>query len=302
MEADGAHRPVLLREVLDLLAPRPRQVLVDATLGLGGHAEAWLRAAGEGARLIGIDLDEQNLRLARSRLEAAAPGRVRLFQAEHGQIREVLDEAGIDRVDAVLADLGISSNQLDEAGRGLSFQQDGPLDMRLDARIERTAADVVNTFDERELADLIYQLGEERYSRRIAGAIIRSRQVRKIQRTSELAEIVYMAYPAPARRGRRGVHPATRTFQALRLFVNDQLGSLERLLEALPDCLAPAGRCAVISFHSLEDRRVKRAFADWKQAGTAELLTAKPLTPGEEEIRENPRSRSAKLRAIQRIG
>jgi len=189
---------------------------------------------------------------------------------------------------------------MDDPARGMSFSADGPLDMRLDRRTARTAADLVNKLGEKELADLIYANGEERYSRRIAKAIVLARKAGRIERTGELARIVSGAYPAAARRSRRGVHPATRTFQALRIAVNDELGSLDRLLSLLPDVLAPLGRAGIISFHSLEDRRVKQAFAAWAAGGQAAILTRKPVTATDEEIQRNPRSRSAKLRVIER--
>ncbi len=294
------HVPVLVEEVVALLDPPGRRVLVDCTVGLGGHAEALLDAAGERAVLLGIDLDAENLRRARRRLERFGR-RVRLFEANFADVREVLAEAGEPAADLLLADLGVASSQLDDAARGLSFQADGPLDMRLGGPGGEgpTAAELVNRLDEAELAEMIYRFGEERYSRRIARAIAEARRDNRIERTRQLAEIVARALPPQARKARRGVHPATRTFQALRLAVNDELGSLARLLEALPDCLADGGRAGVISFHSLEDRPVKRRFAELAEAGRATSLTRKPVTPGRAEQAANPRSRSAKLRAIE---
>ena len=300
MDAGAAHRAVLLAEVVDLLRPAGRKVLVDCTVGLGGHAEALLDAAGDQATLIGIDLDEENLRLARGRLERFAR-RARLFRADHRDLSAVLDEAGIDAADVILADLGVSSNQLEDPSRGLGFQVDGPIDMRLDRRTGQTAADVVNTTPEAELADLIYNYGEERFSRRIARAIVAARKQEPIATTGQLARIVSGSFPAAARRNRRGVHPATRTFQALRIHVNDLLGSLDGLLGQMPRRLAVGGRAAVISFHSLEDRRVKRAFAEWAETGSARALTRKVITATQPEIAENPRARSAKLRGIERV-
>jgi 16S rRNA (cytosine1402-N4)-methyltransferase len=301
MERRAAHRPVLREQVLRLLAPDRGRVLLDCTIGTGGHAQAMLAAAGTDARLIGIDLDRELLAAARERLAAFA-GRVRLFQANFRDVREVLDEAGIDAADVVLADLGVSSSQLDDAQRGLSFSSDGPLDMRLDRGSGRTAAELVARLGEKRLADLIYAYGQERYSRRIARAIVDARKTERIERTSALARIVAGAVPAAARRSRRGVHPATRTFQALRIAVNDELSSLEGLLSALPGVLAAGGRAAVISFHSLEDARVKSAFAQLAREGRAELLTRKPIRPTAAEVSENPRSRSAKLRGIRWTG
>ena len=250
--------------------------------------------------LIGVDLDEGNLRRVRERLAPLGP-RVRLFQGNFGDLAEVLDEAGESAVDALVADLGVASSQLDDPVRGFSFQVDGPLDMKLDPHAERTAADVVNDLDEKQLADLIYEYGQERYSRRIARAIVAGRKRERIERTDGLAGLIVGAMPAAVRRTRRGVHPATRTFLALRIAVNDELGSLERLLAVLPESLSPGGRAGIISFHSLEDRRVKQSFAALAKAGRAELLVKKPVAPGPEEQAENPRSRSAKLRGIRRI-
>jgi 16S rRNA (cytosine1402-N4)-methyltransferase len=300
MDDASGHIPVLSREVVATLAAAGREVLVDCTVGLGGHAEALLEAAGPQGRLIGIDLDPGNLRRAKERLGRFGD-RVRLFQANFSQLEDVLCQAGYSAAEVVLADLGVSSSQLDDPARGLSFSQDGPLDMRMDPQGARTAAEVVNSSSERELADLIYICGEERYSRRIARAIVQARRHGRIERTAQLARIVASAMPAPARRARRGVHPATRTFQALRIAVNDELTSLETLLELLPGLLTPQGRVGIISFHSLEDRRVKQAFAGWARLGVARLLTEKPITPSAQEVAENPRSRSAKFRAAERM-
>jgi 16S rRNA (cytosine1402-N4)-methyltransferase len=300
MEGFSDHRPVLVHKVVNLLEPRRRKVLVDCTIGLGGHAEAMLAAASATTQLIGIDVDEGNLRTAKERLERFAP-RFRLFCANFADLKEVLAQAGVPSADAVLADLGVASSQLDDPARGFSFTFDGPLDMRLDRNLPRTAADLVNGLDETELADVIYRCGQERYSRRIARAIVAQRRTGRIDRTVALADLVASAYPAPARRSRRGVHPATRTFLALRIAVNDELSKLESLLAALPGVLSGRGRAAIISFHSLEDRRVKQAFAALAKAGRAGLLTKKPITPSKEEIADNPRSRSAKLRGIEMV-
>lgn len=300
MEHNTGHVPVLLDEVLALLAPCKRGVLVDCTLGLGGHASAILRAwEGEGC-LIGMDVDEDNLRLAKQNLSEFGD-RVRLFHANFGELPAVLAEVGATGVDAILADLGVASTHLDQAQRGFSFQADGPLDMRMDNRLGRTAADLVNTMDETSLADLIYEYGQERYSRRVARAIVQARMQRHISRTRELADIVMKAMPPAVRRSRTGVHPATRTFQALRIAVNDELGVLDRLLANLPAVLNPGGRAAIISFHSLEDKRVKLSFNAWAETGTARRLTKKPIVATDDEVARNPRSRSAKLRGIERI-
>jgi 16S rRNA (cytosine1402-N4)-methyltransferase len=301
MHAGAGHLPVLREAVLRLLAPAGRRLLVDCTIGAGGHARDLLAAAGDEARLIGIDLDEAALVRARRTLREFGR-RVRLFRASFADVGDVLAEAGESRADLLVADLGVASFQLDDAARGLSFAADGPLDMRLNGQARRTAADLIHELSETELADLIFRYGEERYSRRIARAIVSARRRGRIERTSELARIVAGAYPPATRRTRRGVHPATRTFQALRIAVNDELASLERLLDRLPDALAPSARAGVISFHSLEDRRVKRAFAALAARGDAALVTPKPVSAGADEIAANPRSRSAKLRVIERIG
>ena len=295
-----AHQAVLRDEVVRMLSPAGRGVLVDCTVGAGGHAEALLAAAGPDACLVAVDVDEANLKLAKRRLKRFMP-RCRLFHANFSELPTVLAAADVSRADAVLADLGVSSDQLDDPMRGLSFSVDGPLDMRLDARLKQTAADLVNSLAENKLADLIYTYGEERYSRRIAKSIVAARKQRRIERTGRLSELVRSAMPAAVRRTRRGVHPATRTFQALRIAVNDELGSLRRLLKAMPNVLAAAGRAAIISFHSLEDRCVKQTFADWAASGRARLLVKKPVTASPHEIKVNPRSRSAKLRGVEWI-
>jgi 16S rRNA (cytosine1402-N4)-methyltransferase len=300
MDGGAAHEPVLREAVLELLRPAACRCMLDCTVGFGGHAEALLSVAPEDACLVGIDLDEGNLRRARDRLSRFS-SRVRLFQASFDQAAEVLAEAEQGPVDALLADLGVCSGQLDAADRGFSYTADGPLDMRMDPSGDRTAADLVNELDERSLADLIYAYGEERYSRRIARAIVAARKHERIERTLQLAGIIAGALPRAVATSRRGIHPAARTFQALRIAVNDELGSLERLLAALPELLAVGGRAAVISFHSLEDRRVKRAFAEMERSGIARRLSKKPLSPNAEEVEKNPRSRSAKLRGIERI-
>ena len=294
---DAGHFPVLVDEVLELLAPAARRTFVDCTVGLGGHAEAFLAAAGEETVLVGIDLDESNLLKTKKRLVRFG-ARVRLFEANFADLAEVLSAAQLASADAILADLGMASSQLDDPSRGFSFQLSGPLDMRM-RREGPTAADLVNTLPAAELADLIWRYGEDRHSRRIARAVVWARRRGRIDRTDQLAGIVAGAYPPT--RGRRRIHPATRTFLALRIAVNHELENLQRLLEQLPALLGAGGRAAVISFHSLEDRLVKRAFRQAGRDGTHRDLTPKPRTPGPEEIARNPRSRSAKLRAIERM-
>jgi 16S rRNA (cytosine1402-N4)-methyltransferase len=287
--------PVLPAEVVAWLAPAPGQVLVDATVGAGGHARLLAERVAPTGRLIGLDQDEEMLALARPRL-AGLP--VTLLHANFDQLRRVLNELGVEAVDGVLADLGVCSDQLDAAERGFSFQQPGPLDMRLDPSRGEPAAALLQRLSERDLADLFWQFGEERYSRRIARRIVETRQREPLATTEQLAELVRRCVPRP--KGRRpAIDPATRVFQALRIAVNDELGALDRFLAALPRCVRPGGRAVIISFHSLEDRRVKQAFRD---AANWQVLTKKPVVASAEEERNNPRARSAKLRAAQRKG
>jgi 16S rRNA (cytosine1402-N4)-methyltransferase len=284
---------VLPAEVLHFLAPAPGETIVDATAGAGGHARLIAERLGPAGRLIGLDRDAAMLDLARPRL-AGLPAE--LVQSNFDRLRDVLDERGIAAVDGVLADLGFCSDQMDAAERGLSFSQPGPLDMRLDPTQGEPASALLRRLSERDLADLIYEYGEERFSRRIARRIVEARRTRPVQTTEELAELVRRCVPRP--RGKRhAIDPATRTFQALRIAVNDELGALDRLLEQLPRCLKPGGRAVVISFHSLEDRRVKTAFRD---RSLWEVLTKKPVQASEDEVLANPRGRSAKLRAARR--
>jgi 16S rRNA (cytosine1402-N4)-methyltransferase len=287
-----AHVPVLLAECLELLAVKPGGLYVDGTLGLGGHAAEVLRRSAPGGRFLGVDRDGETLARAAAALAGFGP-RARLVQADFREVPALL--AG-ERADGILLDLGVSSLQLDTAERGFSFQADGPLDMRMDRSGGQTAAEVVNRTREADLADLIYKFGEERASRRIARAIARARDRAPIRTTLELAEIVRGAAP---RSRRPGLHPATRTFQAVRIHVNRELEGLGPALESLAACLAPGGRLVVIAFHSLEDREVKQTFRSLASRGYR-LLTRKPMRPGEEETRGNPRARSARLRGIAR--
>jgi 16S rRNA (cytosine1402-N4)-methyltransferase len=298
-----SHVPVLLQEAIEFLNVRRGGTYIDATVGLGGHSYEIAKRLGEPGHLIGLDKDPAALEMAGVRLRAAGFGessaeqtdwpKVELRQASFASLAEVRSL----RADGILADIGVSSLQLDDAARGFSFQADGPLDMRMDPQSERTAEQVVNHIDERELADVIYEFGEERRSRRIARAIVRSRPVRT---TAQLAEIVSAA-ARPMNSEQRRIHPATRTFQALRIFVNRELDDLRALLEVAPRILKPGGRVVIISFHSLEDRIVKDAFREGAKQGYYSLLTKKPVTATEEESDRNSRSRSAKLRAAEKI-
>ncbi|HTU91910.1 MAG TPA: 16S rRNA (cytosine(1402)-N(4))-methyltransferase RsmH [Gemmataceae bacterium] len=296
--ASPRHVSVLTVEVLAFLAPAPGQVFVDATVGAGGHARLLAERLLPGGRLIGLDRDAAMLELARPRL-ADLP--VTLVQAPFSRLRPVLDEQGIAAVDGVLADVGVCSDQLDNPQRGLSFAQPGPLDMRLDPETGAPASALLRRLSERELADLIWRYGEERFSRRIARRIVEVRRHAPLETTEELAELVRRCVPHPLRsvkRRRPPIDPATRVFQALRITVNNELGELKSLLNILPSCVRPGGRVAVISFHSLEDRLVKTAFRD---RSLWEALTRKPVQAGEEEVQNNPRARSAKLRAAFRL-
>jgi 16S rRNA (cytosine1402-N4)-methyltransferase len=286
------HDPVLLEEALLFLRPERGGTYVDCTLGLGGHTGA-LVARGA-TRVIGIDRDAEALAGAKERLAPVA-GRVELVHADYRALPAVLSERGITAVDGILADLGVSSLQFDSEGRGFSFRRDEPLDMRMDRSHGPTAADLVNAARETELADVIFRYGEDRQSRRIARAIVASRPV---MTTGELAAIVRRAIPG---RGWQRIDPATRTFQAIRIWVNGELEDLDRFVRTAAAHLAPAARLCVISFHSLEDRIVKHTMRSLSaEDRELRILTKKPMVPDEAEIRRNPRSRSAKLRAIER--
>ncbi|MFQ5491194.1 MAG: 16S rRNA (cytosine(1402)-N(4))-methyltransferase RsmH [Phycisphaerae bacterium] len=299
MSQAGTHTPVLTRAVVDLLGVEPGDVVVDATVGLGGHARLLATAAGPDGVLLGLDVDADNLAQAAAHL-TDAPGSVVLRRYNFAKLPEAVEEAGLGTVDVILADLGVSSSQLGRADRGFSFSVDGPLDMRMDDRLAASAADLVNRLSESDLADLIYQYGQERHSRRIARRICAVRREGRITRTARLSEAVCSALRVnPASRASR-IHPATRTFQALRIAVNGELDALDGLLACAPSCLGTGGRIGVISFHSLEDGRVKRAFREGKRAGVYEILTKKPVVADLEERHANPRSRSAKLRVARR--
>jgi 16S rRNA (cytosine1402-N4)-methyltransferase len=308
------HESVLVEETLAWLAPRPGGIYVDGTLGGGGHAERLLEASAPDGRLIGFDQDPAALAAAQERLKRFG-NRVTFVHANFSKMAQELTTLGISQVHGILLDLGVSSHQLDMAERGFSFQQDGPLDMRMDPTLPDTAADLVNTLHREELEEIIRDYGEERFARRIAGAIVEQRQQGDIQRTAELAQIIRRAIPRATWEER--LDPATRTFQALRIAVNQELSSLEQFLGFFPTILAPNGRVAIISFHSLEDRLVKGAFRDLARSCTCprslprcgcngkslvKVLTSRVVTAGEDELAKNPRSRSARLRAAERLG
>lgn len=294
------HIPVLTDSLLEAIRPAPHEVGVDCTLGLGGHARAFLERE-PSLRLIGLDVDPAAMDQAQENLAPVAD-RITLVRANFADVARVLGEHGVSGVDFVYADLGVSSMQLDEGERGFSFQQDAPLDMRMDPNLPRRAADLVNGLKEQELADLIFNYGEEGRSRKIAHLIIQARRSHRIDSTAELASIVCHALGIdPAHLGRQRLHPATRTFQALRIAVNNELTNLDQLLQVVPGLLKPGGRFGVISFHSLEDRRVKDDFRTRARAGVYEVLTDRPIEADPSEILRNPRSRSAKLRVARKI-
>lgn len=292
------HEAVLMRETLDLLGPRSGSVIVDCTVGRGGHSLEILKRVGPTGLLIGVDVDERNLAFAQSRL-AGVEGTARLFHANFSELAKVLDAAGVKAVDGILADLGVSTNQLFDERYGLSFVRPGPLDMRLDSRGGPTAADLVNSMGENALADVLYQLAQERYSRKIARKICEARRISPITTTDRLAELVRSAIPTRGGAPEK-IDPATRTFLALRMQVNQEPQNLLSLLREAPRWLKSGGRLAIISFQSSEDREVKQAFRSAEQTGLVRVVTKKPLSPAESELAANPRSRSAKLRVVER--
>jgi len=309
---DDEHIPVMAKEALDLLQCKPGGIYVDATVGLGGHSLAILERIQPGGQLIGIDRDKESLEKAQSRLKPYA-GSLRLLHDNYKNLPLILNNLASRPVDGILIDLGVSSYQLLSPERGFSFQSDVLLDMRMDRTQQWTAADLINNMPESELADIIYRYGEERLSRRIAAAIVQERSKAPVTRCRQLAEIISRTIKG---RSNQGIHPATRTFQALRIAVNEELQGLEEFLSEAFSFLKPGGRIVVIAFHSLEDRIVKRAFR--RLAGQcvcdappelclcprqtlASLLTPRPMTPGPEELAANPRARSARLRALERI-
>jgi len=298
---DTGHAPVLLDEAMGFLAPVAQGTYCDATVGLGGHAEAILQHSSPNGRLIGIDRDPAALDLAGARL-AAFGDRVTLVHERFGSLRSILEGAGVLPIDGCLVDLGVSSMHLDRPERGFSFRHPGPLDMRMDQTQGEPAADLLRRLDATELEAILRDLGEERFARKIAATIVAARDSEDLSTTSALAALVARVVP----NRERGKDPATRTFQALRIALNDELGEIERFLAEVPACLRPGGRLVVISFHSLEDRIVKRRF---RALGSREapggpvmrILTKHVVVASEEERRRNPRSRSAKLRAVERL-
>ncbi|MGE5586834.1 MAG: 16S rRNA (cytosine(1402)-N(4))-methyltransferase RsmH [Clostridia bacterium] len=290
------HVPVMRDEVLWMLRPRPGGTYLDCTVGGGGHAAAVLEHAGRGAFLVGIDRDPQAIESAGRRLDPFS-GAFRLVQGSFADLAGILAGLGIRQVDGVLFDLGVSGHQFDDATRGFSYMSDGPLDMRMDPGVGPSARDLVNTLPAEELARILREYGEERWASRIARFIVDRRTRGPITTTADLVDVIKQAIPAAARRS--GPHPARRTFQALRIAVNDELGSLARGLDQAVKAVGPGGRVVVIAFHSLEDRMVKRKFSESREH--LRTITVRPLTPCDEELRANPRSRSARLRAAERF-
>lgn len=312
MSNEPKHISVLLEECIENLNIKPDGIYVDGTLGLGGHSEQILKRLTTG-RLIGIDRDESAIRRTGERLKAYSD-KMTLVHGNFCDVAQILDELGIDAVDGMLFDLGVSSPQLDEAERGFSYMNDAPLDMRMDNTSSLTAWNVVNDWDEAELVRILRDFGEERYARRIASRIAERRAEKPIETTLELVDIIRSAMPAAALREKQ--HPAKRSFQAIRIAVNDELGAVDQMMKTAPDKLKPHGRLCVISFHSLEDRIVKTGIAarengctcpreapicvcGFKQ--TLKSVQRKPIVPGEDELNENPRARSAKLRVAEKV-
>lgn len=307
------HTPVLLQETLEYLLPLPGHIIVDCTAGGGGHSKALLSKILPGGKLIALDQDAASVETVRKVLEPLGTGNFFVFRTNFRNLKQVLESAAIKQVDGILFDLGVSSHQLDEAERGFSYQHDALLDMRMDQTAKITAADLVNKESREKLNRIIWEYGEERWAKRIAEFIVKEREVKPIETTGQLVEIIKKAIPKGARR--EGPHPAKRTFQALRIAVNQELEILEETLAQGVDLLKPEGRLAVITFHSLEDRIVKQLFKKLAQGCTCppefpvcvcqkkplvKILTPKPVLPSKEEVNSNPRSRSAKLRVVQK--
>ena len=308
MSIECAHKPVLLDECIEALSIRPDGVYVDGTLGRAGHSYEIAKRLGAGGCLVGIDRDSDAIEAGNKRL-GEYKDKVKLYHGNFRDMAYILDELGISGADGILLDLGVSSPQLDEAERGFSYMEDAPLDMRMDRSCGMTAAELVNTAAEEELSRILFEYGEERYSRRIAGNIVRYREKKRIETTLELVGIIKSAMPSSALREKQ--HPAKRSFQALRIAVNDELGALTQVIGNAVGCLNAGGRLAIITFHSLEDRLVKKSFKQMANPCTCppelpmcvcgkkpmiDIVTGKPIVPTPEEIERNPRARSAKLR------
>jgi 16S rRNA (cytosine1402-N4)-methyltransferase len=295
------HKPVMLMEVLEYLNPKPGQTIVDATLGMGGHSTQILQGISPEGRLIGIDRDQESIRLAQERITGSGQSNAQFVYGNFSDIDTLLKDLNVDSVDGILFDLGVSSFQLQNAERGFSFQSEGPLDMRLDRNSYICAYDLINNLNEEEISSLLWSFGEERWHNRIAHHLVMERQRHPISSTLELSKIVVNAIPPRYRRYHYRIHPATRTFQAVRIAVNRELEALENAITKSIGLLKKGGRICIISFHSLEDRVVKHTFRKYQADGTIKIITAKPLTPGSAEIQDNPRSRSAKFRVAEKV-
>jgi 16S rRNA (cytosine1402-N4)-methyltransferase len=298
--ADLQHIPVLINEAVQDLAIHENGIYVDATLGFGGYTELIAGQLGSG-KVIGIDADRQALNLVENRLSTQiAEGKIILKHSNFRFIEQVLAELRIESVDGIVADLGLSSMELDDVSRGFSFKDEAPLDMRFDTSSDSvTAADIVNTYSQDDLADLFRSLGDEPFAGRIARVIVENRKKKAIKTTTQLVDIILSI--VPSKFAKKSIHPSTRVFQALRMEVNDEIGALNSLLASSLNLLNSSGRLAIVSFHSGEDRIVKNTFREWKSQGFVNILTKKPITPSELELGANPRSRSAKLRIIEKI-
>ena len=297
---DTEHIPVLEDKLTEQINLSADSIMVDTTIGHGGHSLLFGQSIGKNGTIVGFDIDKKSLEIAEKRLEKLECN-VILVRDNFSRIEHHLKELGINEVDFILADLGFCSAQLADDQKGLSFQREMPLDMRMDKRLKTTAADIVNEYDKKSLADLIYKYGQDRASRRIARFIVENRRRERIETTTQLASIVLKALRRPGKTRKSRIHPATRTFQALRIAVNRELENLEKLLVSAPSLLRTGGKIAVISFHSLEDRIVKWNFKERKSEGIYEILTKKPLRPDRDEVKRNPRSRSAKLRIARKV-
>jgi 16S rRNA (cytosine1402-N4)-methyltransferase len=298
MEKNYSHSPVLLKEAIDFLDLAPGQIIVDATIGGAGHSFEILKKITPGGMLVGIDRDEETLRLASERLRPFE-GSFKLINKNFRYLREILKSIGVEKAHGIIFDLGISSIQMESRQRGFSIKSDGPLDMRMDRSQSVTAKYLVNGLSEMELSEILRDLGEERFHKRIARGIVEARRKKEISTTSELTEVILSSLPYINNKYK--IHPATRSFQAIRIEVNDELGSMSEALGQLPEIIEKRGRACAISFHSLEDRIAKNTFKGFKASGLFTVLTKKPVTAAEDELAVNPRSRSAKLRCIERL-
>jgi 16S rRNA (cytosine1402-N4)-methyltransferase len=294
------HRPVMPQETVRYLRCRPGGFYVDGTVGGGGHSELILKATSPDGRVLGIDRDREAIEEAGRRLKLFGK-RISLVHGTFSALQKIFRDVNAPCADGILLDLGVSSHQLEIPERGFAFKKNGPLDMRMDTDLEVSAKEVVRNAGEEELARIIFEFGEERYARKIARKIVNMRREKPIERTFDLAEAVKSCFPSHVKKDSK-IHPATRTFQALRIYVNDELGELSRFLDFGPELLCPGGRLVIISYHSLEDRLVKKAFKEREKSGGFILTSKRAVFPSEDEKKENPRSRSAKLRVIERKG